>query len=287
MLVSLLSVLLVALIVPFVAKTEDYRVQLQSAEDARVRAEVTTRLRDAELAALGDHESNRNTKLNGEISSLTAEIARLSEELQTSRAQFASSKAENANNDASLARLSASHRQFSAIVDSMRAELNQRRGQALTQQKKSIELADENDRVQAELESLTRQVRQYQEQTVALEDRNAGLEKMFSRLDPAIRQQVQGDQGGRDSVTPFMPDFQISGAITQVQAMDDETFLQVNVGANDGIEKNMKFWVHRGDTFVGNMVITVVDADAASGRMILLEENQQVVAGDAVTTGGM
>lgn len=286
--VTILSVALVAVIVPFVAKTEDYRSQVQSAEDARVRAEVTARLRDAELANVQNRESERILKLNNQNQGLTTEVARLSEELNTSRALLATAKAENANNGANLAHLSASHEQFALIVESMRKELNERRGQALDRQKKIIELADESDRLKAELDSLTRQVRQYQETTVALEDRNADLEKMMGRLDPAIRQQIEGkDTNGSVKTQPFMPDYLIDGKVTNIARLDDETFVELNIGSNDGVEKNMKFRIHRNGDFIANLVVTVVDVDACSGRITLLDDGQQVNVGDSVQTGGL
>lgn len=286
--VTLLSVALMAVVVPFVAKTEDYKSRVQAAEDARIRAQITAKYRDAELAHVQDRESERNVKLNSQIQGLTTEVARLSDELNTSRALLASSKAENANNGANLAHLSASHEQFALIVESMRKELNDRRGQALDQQKKIIELADESDRLKAELDSLTRQVRQYQETTVALEDRNAGLEKMMGRLDPAIRQQIEGqDSGGKASSRPFMPDYLIDGKVTNIARLDDETFVELNVGSNDGVEKNMKFRIHRNGDFIANLVVTVVDIDACSGKITLVDDGQQVNVGDSVQTGGL
>ena len=286
--VTVLSVALVAVIVPFVAQTENYRSQVQAADTARVRAEVTTRLRDAEMTRLQERESERILKLNSQNQGLTTEVARLSQELNTSRALLQTSKAENANNGANLAHLSASHEQFALIVESMRKELNERRGQALNQQKKIIELADESDRLKAELDSLTRQVRQYQETTVALEDRNAGLEKMLGRLDPAIRQQIEGqDATGTASIRPFMPDYLINGQITNISRLDDDTFVELNIGSNDGVEKNMKFRIHRQGDFIANLVVTVVDIDACSGRVTLMDDGQQVTVGDSVQTGGL
>jgi hypothetical protein len=285
--VTLLSVALVAVVVPFVAKTEDYRSKVTEAENQRVRAEITARLRDAEVAQVQERVSKKLTDMSFQNQQMTSEVARLQEELNTSRALLATAKAENANNGANLAHLSASHEQFALIVESMRKELNERRGQALEQQKKIIELADESDRLKAELDSLTRQVRQYQETTVALEDRNADLEKMLGRLDPAIRQQIEGQDVAGATNRPFMPDYLIDGQVTKIARLDDETFVELNIGSNDGVEKNMKFRIHRGDDFIANLVVTVVDIDACSGRVVLVDDGQQVTVGDSVQTGGL
>ena len=123
---------------------------------------------------------------------------------------------------------------------------------------------------------------------MALEDRNAGLEKMLGRLDPAIRQQIEGqDATGTASIRPFMPDYLINGQITNISRLDDDTFVELNIGSNDGVEKNMKFRIHRQGDFIANLVVTVVDIDACSGRVTLMDDGQQVTVGDSVQTGGL
>ncbi|HEX7010561.1 MAG TPA: hypothetical protein VF184_11295, partial [Phycisphaeraceae bacterium] len=61
------------------------------------------------------------------------------------------------------------------------------------------------------------------------------------------------------------------------------TLVQVNVGRSDGVQENMKFMVHRGDQFVGNLVIEAVDADASAGRIVLAKD--QIQPGDAILAG--
>ena len=82
----------------------------------------------------------------------------------------------------------------------------------------------------------------------------------------------------------FVPETPIRGQVTRVEQIDDETFVEVNVGTNDGVATNMKFLVHRGSQFLGSLVITNVDVQSSAGRMQLLQG--QVAIGDAILTGG-
>ena len=59
--------------------------------------------------------------------------------------------------------------------------------------------------------------------------------------------------------------------------------MAVNVGTNDGVAKGMQFMVHRGDTYLGKLVIEDVDANASAGRMVL--SKAPVQTDDAILAG--
>jgi len=185
-----------------------------------------------------------------------------------------------------LSVLSATAKQYADITGSLQTELSERREETLDLQTKLIELSRRNNDLEEQGNTLTRSVRVAQEQMAALEEEVSKYEKVIQRLPAEQRQQLAADSaeaavgGGQ----PFVPTSQIRGAITTVEKRLDDTFVQVNLGTRDGVEANMKFWVHRGDTFVGTLVITKVDASAAAGRMQLVQG--EVNAGDLVLTGG-
>jgi len=283
-LVAVLSILLVGLIVPFVAKVEDFRGQLQQEQERRLTAERTVRLRQAEITALQDRESERIKELRGEIATLTSQGASLTEELAGNRSQLQEAKSMTAKREADISSLTAANNQFASTLGSLQAELRQRREQSVEQATRMIQLADRNNELESQLDSLTRQVRRLREQMTAMQGRNEELEVAFERLDPAIRREIfgQAPQTSEASRT-FTPTVRISGTVTEVQKLDDEMFIEVNIGRNDGVLPDMQFWVHRGGEYVGTLVITKVDATAAAGRMRLVE--REVVRGDAVLTG--
>ncbi|MCC6579373.1 MAG: hypothetical protein IT440_02965 [Phycisphaeraceae bacterium] len=284
-LVTFLSVALVALIVPFVAKTENYKAQLSGAEEMRIRAEATARLRQAEINALQDRESERVRSLRSEIAALTSQISSLTQDLETERSRLAAAKADNAKFDANINRLTASHQQFASILEATQAELKERRNEAVTLQTRIITLTDTNDDLTGQLDSTVRQVRKFQEQMTQLQDRSKELESMIDRLDPAIRAQIMRKDDAAAISQPFSSATRITGTVDDIQQFESDTLVQVNVGKNDGVEANMKFIIHRGGQYLGSMVITRVDANASAGRMTLM--SHPIVKGDQVQSGGL
>ncbi len=71
----------------------------------------------------------------------------------------------------------------------------------------------------------------------------------------------------------------IRGEIIDIR--DDKA--AISVGSSSGVRKNMRFWITRGDKFLGKLQILMVEADEAVGRL----DNLQgvIVVGDSVTTG--
>ena len=276
-LVTMLSVLLVALIVPFVANTENYKQQLDDTLVAKAAAEEMARLRQSELNAAQSRQSEQITLLNAASNNLTTQINLLTQKLAESEAQTQSERTKLSKFDADWSRLTAANQQYAQITEDLQTELKQRREQLVNQQTRNIQLADRNNELESQLEALTRQVRRVQENLTHLQEQNADLERKLAQVPP----QWQPEE---TTVAPFVPDIPIRGQITRVEPMDDETFVEVNVGSNDGVASNMKFLVHRGNQFLGTLIITNVDIQNAAGRMQLLQG--QVAAGDMVLTGG-
>lgn len=283
-LVTFLSVLLVALVVPFVARTEDFKTKLQAEQDLKLRAQAAARARESEITELASREGERFTALMAEKRNLTSTITQLSESLASANSGVQQLQADKAKQEANLNRLTAAADQYGQITKSLQEELNLRRDQLVDLQTRSIELADRNDDLATQLEAANRQVRRSREQTVELQQQITRLEGFVAKLDPAIRQQITAaDQTVGD--TEFVPATTIRGHITRVEQAGGETFVQMDIGGNDGVEVNMKFWVHRGGQFLGTAVVVKVDTNASAARMRIVEG--AVAAGDTVLTGGM
>lgn len=280
-LVTLLSVLLVALIVPFVANTENYKQQLDDAMIAVATAEKTAKQRQAELGRAQDNESELVTRLHNTINNLTTQISQLTQKLADSEAQTQSESAKLAKFEADWSRLTATNEQYAQITKELQGELKQRREQLVNQQTRNIQLADRNNELESQLGALTRQMRRVHENLTHLQEQNADLERKLAQLPPQWQARILSQE---TAAAPFVPETPIRGRITRVQPLDDETFVEVNVGQNDGVAQNMKFLVHRGSQFLGSLIITQVDAQSSAGRLQLLQG--KVVVGDLILTGG-
>lgn len=283
-LVTILSVALVAMVVPFVAKTEMLREQLRELEGDKQVADYTAASRQQEVNLLRQGESERNSRLTAESLVLKNQITELATQVGKADADARSAREQSGRLQSDLSRLVAAEQQHADINKSLSDELTLRRKELVTQQTKNIQLADANNSLQAERETLDRQVRRFAEQITLQEDEIAKLEKTLSRVPADIRNQLAK---GEDEVTTsatFEPETPIRGLVNKVQKVDDSVFIEISVGVNDGVTKNMKFLVHRGNKFLGTLVITAVDAKAAAGKMQFAQED--VVAGDAVLAGG-
>jgi len=280
-LVTVLSVLLVALIVPFVANTENYKQQLDDAKIAKAAAEEVATLRQNELNAAQSRDSEMITVLKSQAQNLTTQINLLTQQLADSEAKARSESEKLAKFEADWSRLIATNQQNTQMTKELRVELTERREKMVTQQTQMIELADRNNEIESQLEAMTRQVRRVHEQLTQLQEQNADLERKLALLPPQWQQKILSEE---IEAAPFVPETPIRGQITKIQQLKDELFVQVNVGDNDGVTTNMKFLVHRGNQFLGTLIITTVDAQNSAGRMRLTQG--QIAEGDSILTGG-
>lgn len=280
-LVTILSVMLVALIVPFVANTQNFKQMHDEEKAVRMSAERTAALRQGELSAAQQKESELTASLKRQNENLVTQINVLSQNLADAESQALTERAKNSKFEVDLGRLTAANQQYAQITQEVQAELKQRRSKMVDLQTKLIQMSDHNNELQSQLESLTRQVRRIREQTIALQEQNAELEGKLAQLPPDVKTALFAEQ---TQAAPFVPETPIKGRVTSISKLDDETFVQVNIGTNDGVEQNMKFLVHRSNQFVATLVITTVDSQAAAGRLELLQGD--ITVGDSVLTGG-
>lgn len=280
-LVTVLSIVLVALIVPFVANTENYKQQLNDALMAKAAAEEIARLRQSELNAAQGNDSERIALLKAQAENLITQINQLTKDLADSEARARNEAGKLLKFEADWSRLTAANQQYAQITKDLQDELKQRREQVVEQQTKAIQLADRNNELSGQLDALTRQVRRVQERMTGLQEQNADLERKLAQLPPQWQVKIKSEEV---APAPYSPETPIRGQITRVEQLEHEVFAQVNVGQNDGVDANMKFLVHRGSQFLGTLIITTVDAQSSAGKMELLQGT--VAVGDAILTGG-
>ena len=280
--VTVLAILQVALIVPFVVNTENYKQQLDDIVIEKTAAEELARLRQNELNAAQSNESEKIALLRAQAENLVTQINLLTQQHAQSEARVEAESAKLAKYEADWSRLTAANQQYAQITKEIQIELKDRREKMVDQQTKAIQLADRNNELESQLGALTRQVRRVHEQLTELQERNADLENKLAQLPPQIRDKLFAAE--ETIAAPFVPETPIRGRITRIEKLDDETFVQINVGTNDSVATNMKFLIHRGNQFLGTLIITNVDAQTSAGRIQLLQG--QVIVGDLVLTGG-
>ena len=282
-LVTFLSVLLVALVVPFVARTEDYRAQLEVKESARLKAETAAALGQREMNALEQRHGEQLALKESAERTLKDQIAQLTIDLDDARADVSGLEDEKTQAQVSMGYLAASNAQYAAITESQRQELGKYRTLAADDSRKAVELADQINLLASQRDALERQVRQSKEKSAELEARMTQVEGLWAKVPQAMRDSNLGEQQKGVAEESFEPETPIHGRVTLVEQAGDDTFVELNVGANDGVAVNMKFWVERGGEYLGTVVIVKVVPGASAGVVKIAQG--EIAAGDAVLTG--
>lgn len=282
-LVMILSVLLVGLIVPFVKNVDTYKQRWQDQLARANSADLAAKIKDSELAASKDTHNKQLEQLNGENARLQAMLAEKDQTLSSQQAQIVTLS--NANDDvrSQLASLAAAEKLNSELLSLLKNENASLSEQALEATKKNVELAEKLNEKTTEADTLTRQVRLYAEQIKDLEDQNRDLAQKadLGRSPSAAKPQVTP----LDNITRgISPDKPIRAMVTGVSTIGDEVFVQINVGTNDGVREEMKFMIYRGNEYLGDMLVTLVDLNEAAGRVVL--KKGTITAGEAQAVAG-
>jgi uncharacterized phage infection (PIP) family protein YhgE len=279
-LVTIVSVLFVGVLVPFIARTEDQASLRKDAETKLAAANAKALVAETEISAIQERTSQTIAQLETQANQLSARLTDLQTALSKAQDDAQLERSRLAESKAAIARFSAAAKQQADLLTTLTEQLNQTRTDLVAQRTQGIELADRNNQLESQLDGLTRQVRRFAERMTSLQERNAVLENTLAQLPPETRKLLP--TGGAAPVVKT-PDTAIAGQVTAVQQADSTTLVQVNVGKNDGVSEGMRFMVHRGDQFLGTALIESVDATASAGRMILQDEN--ITPGDAIYAG--
>jgi len=284
-LVMILSVAQLAMIGPFIQNTENYKVALAEARQQAATAEENRKNIESDKLAWFKNQTQMVKDLRNETQRLNDQIAQLATDKNRLDIEIERGKTLLQEQIANGARATYVSEQLGAMNNALKTELDGRRIEMVKQQTRLIELGETNTTLSSKLETFERQVRRFSEQMAILEDDNRKLEDIVRKVPADVLNVIKGvnpDEGSKQDLA-FDSTVPINGLVTEVRKIDNTTFVEVNVGKQDGLAENMKFLVHRGDQFVGTLVITNVDAKSAAGRMRILQGD--VNKGDAVFTG--
>lgn len=283
-LVMVLSVLLVALVVPFVVNTDTYKAKWQQARAEKIIAQANASNREADLAAKIQSFEQQRSNLQDQISRLQSQLNERNSTIENQQGQLI--ELQNANEDVrgQLAQLSTGLKQATQINSMLQEEVRTRREQMLELQTRNVELNDKLRETKTQVETLTRQVRLLKEKNQDLASRN---EELTDKLESARVAAGPGEGKGPmrlAGTAEFEPETAIRGSVTDVRKAGEETFIALNIGGNDNVEQGMRFMIHRGDRFLGNAVVTKVDANSAAARVTL--QRGEITTDAEVLAGG-
>lgn len=275
-LVTLLSVVFVALVIPMVAKTDDYKSQVATLKTQLAAAQAKAAMTEQDI-------QNVYAKTRGDIASLTAEKGNLQSQIDSLTAKLKDSEGSVADLRADLelakadaSRLTAASQQQAQLLEDVTKDSNSARQSLLSEKTKSIQLEDALTKANGEVANITRQLKRMREAMVALEEENRKYAQTLASMPQATTSQAGVNQivfapGGK----------KIQGQVQAVERVSDVTLALVNIGTSDGVKENMKFNIHRNGNFVGNLIVETVDTTDSSGRITLSQD--QIRVGDQIT----
>ena len=272
--VTILAIAQVALIVPFVAKSEDYGARIQSLEDdlkiARALAAEAQRLRESELAA----ESARLANIRSLLSAFEGKVVALQEQVRTKEKAIVDEQQKLAALSATLSVAAAENKANSAAVLELTDQIVQVQEGSLDKNLKISTLTDRVQEVTTENQMLELQFRQSREEIQRLQ---AMLDDIMNP-EPVVQEGADAEDVTVTNVNP-----PISGQITSVRTQGGLTISQINVGKGDNVKEKYVFLVFRGDQYIGLLRITSVQPRTAIGEFVRMASDPQ--DGDSVYAG--
>jgi hypothetical protein len=287
--VSTLTKILVVLLVVFsiaytsmtvaiVARTPNWK---ETAEKYKEHARIaSTNLRHAHAASAARLATADDT-LRGHrerVSELSTQLAASQLEADAGKAEIERIKVEKSNvealNRGLLAQLE--------VAEAARTEYRQQRddleARNLNLERRNVDLNDRVNELTAQTAVLMEQRRQYEQQLNILRRENEKLARAGQQ--PAGTPTFEQPQGAAmPDVVAMSPvaSTPIRGSVLEVAG----SLVTINVGSADGVRKGMIFVLHRGDEYVGDVEISLVDPEQSAGRIV--RSTSAPIPGDAAT----
>ena len=278
-LVTVLSIVLVAVVVTFVANQENWSAKYKATAAALTTAKASARARQAEQQAHQD----RIDKIIADLNSAQNQLKTIAEEKDAAKAGVDAENVRLRNEGNKLgaqnSALVASTQIQTEIYNQQREELALLRKSLDTIRTQLIQLSDDNSDKATKINILEKETRNLQERLAAIGNENEQLIKVLEANNIRI-----DDPSALDE--PRQATFAIAGAVTAIEKVGETEFVQVNLGRNDGVAPNMEFIVHDGELYKATMVIgEMVDERSSVGKITLLQQGIAIAPGDQVRSG--
>lgn len=283
LLVTILAVVLVSLIIPFVHNAFYYREQWKEMDVQRAVAVV-----DAIKARAGEQEARNDLRdqasnYNEHLDTLRTTNRDLQNEVSKLNQNLVKMETEKNQIQSSQQALTAANDKLARINEILTAESKAHRQRALDLEFRNINLNTRIGELNTEQVRLTRSVRSFQTQT---EDQKAQIAQLQDELEKEKSKKFEDNalEIKGLSTNGFDPlGVTIRGSVMKVEKVGEDTLVQISVGSNDKVQENMEFIVHEGSKFVGTMIIIGVDQNVSIGRMLLkaseVKTDMRVMAG--------
>lgn len=269
-LATILAVVMVTLTVAIVARVDDYRAaygDVVASRDAAINSEKAMRV---EL----QNDLNQKSAL---AQGFQADIARLTKERDDANLDDEEMATRLAEQSQNIAKLVAANEAAAANVSALSDRVARQDEMIRTL---TSDLADAGGQLSAVTQSLqttAASLRRTENELNRVQEQNVDLEQRLQEKTALI--DSLKEQGVELVIAPPSVNGQVTGVD---QVTEGLTLVQVNVGARDGVKKDMEFTVYRGDEFVATIKMQTVDTAEAVGQITL---GGGIKSGDRVQSG--
>lgn len=283
-LVTLLSILLVTLTVPFVAEVDEIKTALDTERAKYAAVEVTRNNLRERLIAAEAAQGQIQQALNETISDLESRVSEVSSERNDLRSRLAAAQSGQQEMQATLAALSQNDQTKTTLLDTYASKLEEVQGSLVEQSQRNAELIDRTNELSNERTQLTRSVQRLRERSTELSEQLAAASSALA----SAGVQVPQASGSGVAAAPVPAGERIYGSVTDVQtATGGRVLVQVNVGASDGVRSGQRFVAFRDqEGLVGTLEVRSVDDSVAVASVVSqqrpLQATDQIVSADGV-----
>lgn len=279
-LLTVSSFFLCGIVVHFVATADSYKQKYDS-QIARIGS-LTEELGSLkkQLNRKIEEKSAQKAKLSNEIATLKVKSSELLTQLKTVEAEK-SLLLQKVNNWTSVVEA------FSQTADNKELLLKDTLGELNRLKQQQIQLKKELDETTAFLEekmviiaSLQKDKRQLLEEKTDLQRKLDRFLLPTGRVAPPAAPVTTRKEKAKPAAPIQTKDINLLGLVTSVDLKN--SMAGISIGAADGVMKNMKFHVTRGDEFICDIIITEVDTEEAVGVLDLVVQQPKV--GDNAAT---
>ena len=268
---ALLSVFILALVVPLAVNQDHWKSEAQKQQGAADQARASLEQAQAQHAADAATHLKEVARLTSEKSDLEQQINSRDQLLIDVRSRLGDAQLASTEVRAQLDTLTATTKTQSSIIGKQGDEITQRRNESLATQKRAIDLEDKLR------DSLTRL-------DVAIQATKI-LQEQLTKAQALAAGGSETTTGSEEDLSSHIASPLVQGRVLRVE--DDPAgtrYAVVDLGSRDGLSENMRFLISRGGSFMGYLTLTTVDINRSVGK-IELEQSDGVRVSDDVHGG--
>lgn len=269
---AVLSIMMASLAIAYSVNVDRITASYRDEQAAKIAAENEMEAQGAIHAQQYASSQETVKNLQDELASRNADTRRL--EAANSELRIALRQAEAARESISskIAQLGVTTETQANIINEYKTELSRLRDDELAYRDEKIDL----EKAISDLES----------QVIVFAQVKRSLEEQLAEIKAQTNDSTATASTGSNRNTPI----EIAGPIirgTIDEVVDDPnsgfTRVRINLGSNDRLRQNARFYIIRNDTqYLGDLIVESVDLNHAVGRVAFVKDNLAVRPGDQV-----